>query len=231
MRRVFDAWSGRVQVAGIRSVEEGRMLLDCGVDWIGFPLRLPVHAEDLSEPQAREIVRVLGADACVLITYETNTSALLDLCRYVGATTVQMHADMCPQSLAVLRRHCSARIIKSYVVGLDARAPDDFVRAYAPVCDAFITDTYDVSSGASGATGQLHDWAVSAELVSSSPRPVILAGGLTPDNVGRAIRVVRPAAVDAHTGLEDATGAKDCALVRDFVRAAREGFEATGRKR
>src|SRR5438034_3926177 len=87
-----------------------------------------------------------------------------------------------------------------------------------------ITDTYTPATGAKGATGMVHDWDVSAELVRLSPRPLMLAGGLGPDNVAEAIERVRPAAVDAHTNLEDASGRKDRLKVRRFVAEARRAF-------
>ena len=89
--------------------------------------------------------------------------------------------------------------------------------------DGFITDTYAPETGASGATGRTHDWAVSRRLVQLSPKPVILAGGLTPANVRQAIATVGPAGVDVHTGVEDASGRKDRGKVLAFVAAARAG--------
>ena len=213
-----------VQVAGVSSLEEGRMLLDCGVDLLGFPLRLPVHAPDTSEDQARLIISELGPAACVLITYENDPARLADLCRFLNVGTVQIHSDLSPDTLARIRDILPLRIFKSYVVGRESMSPELFVRDYAPVCDAFITDTFDSATGASGATGLVHDWRVSAELVRFSPCPVILAGGLTPANVRQAIKSVRPAAVDVHTGVENPSGAKDQELVKAFVREARAGF-------
>ena len=215
---------GRVQVAGVRGPDEARMLLECGVDLLGFPLRLPVHAPDLTEPEAREVIAAAGPAACVLITYERDPAAIVELCRFLNVGAVQLHADVPPGVLARLRAIAPLFVIKSYVVGREDLGPDAGVQAYSPVCDAFITDTFDPATGASGATGRVHDWAVSAELVRRSPRPVILAGGLNPGNVRQAILAVRPAAVDAHTGVEARDGSKDPQLVRAFVRAARAGF-------
>jgi phosphoribosylanthranilate isomerase len=215
---------GLVQVAGIRSSDEARMLLDCGADLLGFPLRLPVHAPDTSEATARAIIEEVGPALCVLITYEEDPDRLVDLCRFLNVDTVQIHADVSPDTLARIKARAPLNIFKSYVVGRESMGPEQFVQAYSPVCDAFITDTFDPATGASGATGQVHDWAVSAELVRRSLRPVILAGGLTPANVRQAIKAVCPAAVDVHTGVEGPDGSKDPELVRAFVRAARAGF-------
>lgn len=214
---------GLIQVAGVRSVEEGRMLLEQGAHLLGFPLRLPVHAEDISEAQAKTVIDALGPSRCVLITYEDDPVRLNALCRFLNVRVVQIHGPVPPDILARMKAG-GLTIVKSYVVGRETLSPEEFVRAHAPVCDAFITDTFDSSTGASGATGRVHDWAVSAELVRRSPRPVILAGGLRPENVRAAVSAVAPAGVDVHTGVEDASGAKDPELVASFVREARAGF-------
>lgn len=83
------------------------------------------------------------------------------------------------------------------------------------VLDAFSADGY-------GGTGKLVDWNDAALLVRRIKAPVILAGGLTPDNVAEAIRAVRPYAVDVSSGVERAPGEKDPVKVRDFVQAVRQ---------
>lgn len=218
------AIGGFVQVAGVRGTDEARMLRGCGVDLLGFPLRLPVHAPDLGEAEARAVIAEAGPACCVLITYEEDPQRLVDLCRFLNVGTVQVHADVPPGTLARIKALAPLSVIKSYVVGREDMDPAGFVRAFAPFCDAFITDTFDPATGASGATGRVHDWAVSAELVRLSPLPVILAGGLGPRNVRDAILAVRPAAVDVHTGVEAPDGSKDPRLVAAFVQAARAGF-------
>jgi phosphoribosylanthranilate isomerase len=102
---------------------------------------------------------------------------------------------------------------------------EEEVDDYSPYVDAFITDTFDPETGASGATGKVHDWNVSRRLVEVSPKPVILAGGLNSKNVREAIAWVKPAGVDVHTGVEGPDGSKDSGLVYAFISEARKGFE------
>ncbi len=109
-----------------------------------------------------------------------------------------------------------------------ADAVEGQVAEFAPHVDAFITDTYDPETGASGATGRTHDWAVSRHLVELSPKPVILAGGLTASNVREAIEFVRPAGVDVHTGIERDDGRKCPDLTTRCVAEGRAGFAAIG---
>src|SRR5262249_1955027 len=117
-------------------------------------------------------------------------------------------------------------VIKSLVIGMrDEKALEAILRELLPFVDAFITDTYDPNTGASGATGKTHNWRVSRRLVELVDRPVILAGGLTPENVKRAILEVRPAGVDSHTGVEDTSGRKSPEKVEKFLSEAYEAFE------
>ena len=121
------------------------------------------------------------------------------------------------------------QIIKSLVVYENNLADlTALVEDLAPFVDMFITDTFDPTTGASGATGKIHDWTVSRKLVELSPKPIILAGGLNPTNVYEAIQIVRPAGVDVHTGVEDSSGRKSRSLVKAFVNEAVRGFAERG---
>ena len=75
--------------------------------------------------------------------------------------------------------------------------------------------------GRRGATGKTHDWRISRAVVEAVRVPVILAGGLNPDNVAEAVRAVRPWAVDVHTGVENADGSRSLSLARAFVANAK----------
>jgi phosphoribosylanthranilate isomerase len=221
---------GAVQIAGIADADEARLLVDCGVDFLGFPFRLAFHQEDCNEEDAARIVASLPARVeAVLITYLLDPGEIAALAHALGVHWVQLHGNIEPDALAELRGvapHLS--LAKSLVVrGGDATELHDALGRLAPLVDAFLTDSFDPATGATGATGRTHDWGVSRELASHSPRPLVLAGGLTPGNVRRAILAVRPAAVDAHTGVEGPDGRKRPELVRRFVAEARAGFAAT----
>src|SRR5262245_45104928 len=215
-----------IQIAGVRDQQEAEMLVACGVAWLGFPLRLAVQQEDLSEAEAARIIKSLPPHAGVLITYLNQAEEIVAFCQRLGARKVQLHGGITLAQLkAVKVLDPDLFVIKSLIVrDHNQRELEAEVRALSASVDAFITDTYDPRTGACGATGKTHDWRVSRALVQLSPRPVILAGGLRPENVARAITKVRPAAVDVHTGVEDANGRKDVRLVRAFVAQARAAF-------
>jgi phosphoribosylanthranilate isomerase len=208
-------------------MDEARMLTGCGVQHLGFPLRLPVHRPDLTEREAARIIeRVEPPAHAVLITYLNDAGTIAAFCMELGVRIVQLHGDIGPHQLETLRMlDPGLTVIKSLIVGLrDEHALQATLGELSPFVDAFLTDTFDPQTGASGATGRVHDWRVSRRLVEFSDRPVILAGGLTPGNVRQAILEVRPAGVDAHTGLEGPDGRKSREKVETFVSEARAAF-------
>ena len=224
---------GIVQIAGVRSHEEAKMLLAAGVDWLGFPLKPELHREDLPAEQVSEIIASFGiGERAVLITYLEDALEIEGLVAKLGCRRVQLHGDITIGETHRLKRSAPGLyLIKALVVRPGNLGDlENTARGFGPHVDAFITDTWDPQTGARGATGKTHDWDTSRRIVKTATRPVILAGGLTPENVGQAIMRVGPAGVDAHTGVEMPDGMKDPALVRAFVEEARRAFEVLKRK-
>lgn len=225
--RVSMDFTNFIQVAGVIDQAEAEMLVQAGIRFLGFPLRLSVHRADLSEQEAARIIRNLKPPAKgVLITYLNKADVIVELCVGLGASIVQLHGDIEAWEIRRIKeRQPQLAIIKSLVIG---RHPIEklleVIAHTAAHVDGYITDTFDPDTGASGATGKTHDWSASRQLVREAPRPVILAGGLNPDNVRAAILAVRPAGVDAHSGLEDVSGRKSEAKVRQFVAEATAAY-------
>ncbi|MEU3408815.1 phosphoribosylanthranilate isomerase [Streptomyces sp. NPDC006670] len=216
-----------VQVAGIIDAEEAKLLAEEGVDWFGFPLRLPSGKDDISEAEATEIIAGLTApQEGVLISYMVDADEISEFTTQLGVKAVQLHGDVTPEELRKLKDiRPDLYVLKSLVVKEDnAEELLQFVDEVAEFVDMFITDTFNPATGAKGATGLTHDWNVSAELVRRSPKPLMMAGGLSPENVADAIRFVKPAAVDAHSLLEGDDRRKDRAKVAKFVAESRKAF-------
>ncbi len=221
-----------IQIAGIIDREDAATVLHAGATHLGFPLRLDVHAEDLTETAAAEIIRSLpDPGAAVLITYLKEAHEIIGLAGFLGCSTVQLHGDIDLGEILTLKKlNPQLKVWKSLVVksGNSIELEKTLV-AFEPFVDAFITDTFDPATGATGATGKTHDPGISRRLAALSKKPVILAGGLTPENVYKAITTVKPAGVDAHTHLEDSSGRKDPVKCRKFVAEARRGFIFPGK--
>jgi len=216
-----------IHVAGVIDLAEAQLLIDCGIRYLGFPLVLDHHKEDLTIDAAVAIVSKLRNHATFfLVTYLNKARAICELCEALSVDMVQLHGQIDHEQIQLLRQEApKLRIIKSLIVrGGNAGPLIDEVQRYGPSVDSFITDTFDPTTGASGATGRVHDWQISRRLVESSNRPVILAGGLNAKNVRRAIHTVRPAGVDVHTGIEGRDGRKRHDLTKRFVEEAQAGF-------
>jgi phosphoribosylanthranilate isomerase len=216
-----------IQIAGITDNSEAEMLIRCGINYLGFPLRLPVNKEDISEIEAGKIIRsLIPPNYGIIITYLNKANDIVRFCSELNSNIVQLHGDVNIIELEKLNSTSpNLVVIKSLIVGKyslnELKIQIDTQSKYV---DAFITDTFNPRTGATGATGIIHDWEISGELVEYSSKPVILAGGLAPENVYDSILKVRPAGVDSHTGVEDESGAKDEAKVHKFNSEAMKAF-------
>jgi phosphoribosylanthranilate isomerase len=94
-----------IQIAGVIDAAEAEMLQQCGIRYLGFPLRLPVHHEDLTEEEAAAIIKSLAPPAFgVLITYLNEASEIAAFCHALGARIVQLHGDINCAELKRLKR-------------------------------------------------------------------------------------------------------------------------------
>ena len=216
-----------IQVAGILDRAEAEMLVGCGVNLLGFPLRLDYHKEDITDNKAAEIIKIIKAPAqAVLITYLNKAEEIATLSNFLGTKIVQIHGSIEIRELKKLKKISpEIFIIKSIIIGnQNEEILLDVLASHTDYVDVFITDTYDHTTGASGATGKTHNWDLSKAIAGKSKLPVILAGGLTPENIREAILKVEPAGVDIHTGVEDSSGRKDYDKVTQFVKNVNEAF-------
>ena len=197
----------RIKICGMREMTEVAAVVDAGVDAIGliFVEQSPRYVDP---ERAREIVKSLPpfVDA-VGVFVDQEVAAVNEIVRYCGLTKVQLHGAESPAYCAAI----NCRVMKAFRVRDSLNRED--LAPYADEVSAFLFDTF--HEKAAGGTGQTFDWRLLEKL--SPPRPVVLAGGLTPDNVGEAIRLARPFAVDLNSGVECAPGHKDIVKVRAAI--------------
>jgi phosphoribosylanthranilate isomerase len=206
----------KVKVCGITNVEDALAAAEAGAEMLGFNFyrRSPRYVEPA---EARRIVERLppGVLGVGVFVNEEGPERVAELAGEAGVGAVQLHGAESPEYCASVGWPVT---IKALRVGEGFRA--ESAGAYGT--DAVLLDAY--VAGEWGGTGRTFDWSVAREVRELVPR-LILAGGLTAENVAAAVRAVRPFAVDACSGVEAAPGRKDAALVRRFVAAVRSASE------
>jgi phosphoribosylanthranilate isomerase len=210
-----------VKICGITSQGDLAIALAAGANAVGFLVGL-IHpsVEQLEPEQAADLIRLVPPlVTSVLVTHSSEPKRVDDFCAIARPTAVQLQGDFPLAEIAALRRaHPSLRILKAvHVTGPEAI---ESAALAARSADAILLDSR--SPGRLGGTGQTHDWSISRAIRDRvAPAPVILAGGLRPENVRAAIERVAPFAVDVNSGVSTRPGVKDAERVQAFVREAR----------
>ncbi|WP_436909696.1 phosphoribosylanthranilate isomerase [Halosimplex marinum] len=214
-----DRPATRVKVCGVTREEDRGAVVAAGADAVGVICDVPVDTprEVDADAAADLLAGVPPLVTGVLVTMPTTVEAAVGLVERVEPDAVQVHGGLSPGELGALSR----RLSQDLVVAVDAEGDD--IREYAEPADALLVDSVDAAGG--GGTGETHDWERTREVVADLDVPVVLAGGLTPENVAAAVETVRPFGVDVATGVERVEdgdrvgGEKDHEAVRSFVAA------------
>ena len=199
----------RIKICGVTSPAQALACVDAGADSVGVNfVRSSVRRVD--EETARGIAAAVGSTALVVgVVAGMSVSEMRALKAVTGVGCLQLHGDEAPEDVEALLPHAYKAV--------RVAAQDDVARARAMPGAYVLVDAK--VEGALGGTGHSFDWALVVDLARS--RRLVLAGGLTPDNVKRAVEEVRPWCVDVASGVESAPGVKDPAKVRAFVGAVR----------
>jgi phosphoribosylanthranilate isomerase len=197
----------RIKICGITSVQDALLAVEAGADAIGLIFwarsRRAVDVE-----RARAITRELPPLVSTVGVFVDETpDRVRSVADAVGLSGVQLHGNEQVDDWARFPRP----VLKAMPVEQYASSPWRTARA------AILVDAHDPVT--IGGTGRTVNWDAAREIAAT--RPLVLAGGLTPDNVADAVRVVRPWGVDVASGVEQSPGVKDAERVRAFVRAVR----------
>ena len=205
----------KVKICGITNLDDGQLAVRLGADALGFnfyrksPRYVPAAL-------AKEITLKLGDTIHrVGVFVDDSVDEMMTVVDSVGLDIVQLHGDESAAFVSELRKRFRGGIVKAFSVSPDFHQPDLFEYEV----DGVLLDGY--STDLRGGTGETFDWSI-ARAVGKLIPALWLAGGLTPENVGRAIAEVRPFAVDACSSIESEPGVKDAAKLERFIKAAKE---------
>jgi phosphoribosylanthranilate isomerase len=212
-----------VKICGIRRrIEDALAAIEYGADALGFLVGQEHTSPDfLDASDAGAIVQALPPDvSVVLVTHFVDPDDIIGLAMSINVAAIQLHGDTSPTQAAIIKRRLPHLKTYKAIHVIDTESIDTAMQ-YISTVDGLVLDTINVSTGQVGGTGQTHDWSISRQIVEQLPIPVILAGGLNPDNVGEAIRHVRPYGVDVNSGTKGSDGYKDHAKLKRFIDNAR----------
>ncbi len=219
-----------VQIYSMTSIADAMATADAGADLIGVVVAEPgVVPEGVSADLARQIMAVIRPRARgVALSLSDDRDEICAMVEAVRPDVLHLAArEIEPEDCVWIReRIAPVRLLRAIAV----RAGETMAEAEAhqECADYLMLDSGAKGGKFAGARGETHDWAVSREIVERSRIPVILAGGLSAENVAEAIATVRPWGVDSftHTDVAASRGKKDPSRVRAFIAAAYRGFAA-----
>jgi len=186
-----------------------------GADAVGFIVGVPSSPRNLTLERAKMLLKQVPVFVdSVVVTAPKSIKQLVEVCERLKPSAIQIHGKEQLDSSEIREKIEDTRLIKTVYVteaALNETAIED-----SKMFDALLLDSF--TKGQYGGTGKVHDWTLSRQIKEAvAPVPVILAGGLKPENVKEAILTVQPYAVDVASGVELEPGVKDHEKVRAFV--------------
>lgn len=195
-----------VKICGVTSEEDALLAVAMGADAIGFVFA--PSSRQVAAGHVRDIVRRLPSDVMTVGVFrDESPQRVVEICNTVGLRAAQLHGHETTEHTRLVRSKLPF-VIKGFPAGDPA-----LDRASEFGADAILIDSHAPGSGV------MFDWSLAEGAPSN--RRVIVAGGLTPENVAQAVERIRPWGVDVSTGVEESPGRKDARKVRDFIRIAK----------
>jgi phosphoribosylanthranilate isomerase len=199
----------RIKICGITNLEDALLAADLGADALGF-IFYPPSPRSVEPDAAKAIIAQLPPFVTTVgVFVDEDVAAVKELAAAVGLDRLQLHGKETPEYCRSLGR----RVIKVFRVRDENSLTE--LAAYQNVVQALLLDTY--KKGQVGGTGETFNWDLA--LKAKKYGPIILAGGLTPENVAQAIAAAQPQAVDVASGVEAAPGKKDPVKLKAFFAA------------
>lgn len=209
----------KVKICGNTTVEDALLAARLGADAIGVIVDVPVQSpRNIGPVRAREVLASIppGVEGVAVVISERleEVQRIYDIAR---PDVMQLHGLESVELVGEVKATLPCAVWKAVHVRGEESVRE--AAAYAEVADVLLLDT---PSGGLGGSGKAHDWAISRRIVEAVGVPVLLAGGLTPENVRVAIEAVRPYGVDVVSGVEGEKGRKDPRKLELFIKRAKE---------
>lgn len=224
----------KVKICGITNVEDAHAAIDAGADVLGFIVDVPVDTpRKISADEAYNIIKTLPPFVpTTIVLMPRSVGEVVDVVERLRPNSIQLHGSESFDFVKKIKEKIKpTKIIKT--ISIDKKTgktkfretddPTEAAKLFSEAADAILLDTY--LDGIVGGTGTIHDWTVDKRISGQIKAPLILAGGLNPENVGKAVEIIKPYAVDVAGGVER-EGRKNHKKMRRFIKAAK-GYNST----
>ena len=209
----------RVKICGITSLKDLFVAVEAGADAVGFIIDVLSSPRSLSVDEAKKLIKATPIFVeTVAVTVFEGSSYIEEISKELNPSIIQVHG------LNHLHKEARERLLDTRLIGalqVKSSLEIDGITRATDAFDAVLLDSY--VPGKYGGSGATHDWELSKRVKEAIyPKPLILAGGLKPENVKEAICTVKPYAVDVSSGVESRPGVKDRKKVFEFMKNVEE---------
>lgn len=205
-----------VKICGLKDVVNLKAATAAGARYVGFNFYRP-SPRYIAPDSAKELSLSLptGVKAVGLFV-DPSDEELAQICGIVPLDMLQLHGNESPERVAEIRTRSAMPVMKAFRI----REAGDFdpVKDYEPIVDWLLFDSRPENASLPGGTGHSFDWTLMTGKTFS--KPWMLSGGLSPQNVGEALKQLSPTALDVSSGVESAPGIKDADKIKAFIKAA-----------
>ncbi len=213
-----------IKICGLSTPETLAVALDAGADMVGF-VRFPKSPRHVTLDLGHRLsLQARGRAQRVVLLVNPDDEELAQAVEAINPDLIQLHGSETPERVAEIRSMVRRPVMKA--LGVAEERDLEALASYAKASEHILLDAKPprTADALPGGNGVAFDWKLLKGL--DPALPIMLSGGLNPDNVAEAIRLTKPKAVDVSSGVESGPGLKDPARIEAFVRAARTAFAA-----
>lgn len=208
-------------MAGIRNVQDALNSVEVGVDIIGLLVGQNHTSDDfISKEQAREIKLALPKNIkTTLITHLEKADDIIEIASFIDVDYIQLHSHLPETEVETIKQALpNTKLLRLIHIAEDGTILNDLSKI--KYVDFYFTDSINLKTNQVGGTGLLHSWETDKKLIETLDKPVFVAGGLTPENVGEIVKFCKPYGVDVNSGCRAAGGGRDKLKMKQFVENA-----------
>ena len=206
----------KVKICGITNINDALAAVDYGADYLGFLVEIDLSEDSITREEAKILIKKLPLEVQpVLVTYITDPTHIIKLAKDLNPDIIQLHNPEINLKTIGKIRKTLPKIKLTKVIHVQDESSINEAKEYEKHVDYILLDTK--TKDKLGGTGITHNWKISKKIVKSTKAKVFLAGGLSPDNIKKAIKEVKPFAVDTNSGVKAKPRLKDRTKLRKFI--------------